>query len=99
MIASEMPAAIRPYSIAVAPDWSRKNFIKISFIIVSLGLIVGTRDHSRSGDQLPPKTLKLYEQGCAILIPIAPARRDVTSSVTGGATIGAQRNASTHHSI
>jgi hypothetical protein len=27
MIASEMPAAIRPYSIAVAPDSFRKNFI------------------------------------------------------------------------
>ena len=29
MIASEMPAAIRPYSIAVAPDSSEKNFKKI----------------------------------------------------------------------
>jgi hypothetical protein len=25
MIASEMPAAIRPYSMAVAPDWSARN--------------------------------------------------------------------------
>jgi hypothetical protein len=25
MIATEMPAAMRPYSMAVAPDWSRKK--------------------------------------------------------------------------
>ena len=29
MIASAIPAAIRPYSIAVAPDWSDKNFKKM----------------------------------------------------------------------
>jgi hypothetical protein len=31
MIASEMPAAIRPYSIAVAPVWSSKNLRKTRF--------------------------------------------------------------------
>jgi hypothetical protein len=25
MMATEMPAAIRPYSMAVAPDWSKRN--------------------------------------------------------------------------
>lgn len=29
MMASAMPAAIKPYSIAVAPDWSPKNFQKM----------------------------------------------------------------------
>jgi hypothetical protein len=32
MMASEMPAAINPYSIAVAPDSSAMNFRKISFM-------------------------------------------------------------------
>jgi hypothetical protein len=31
MITSEMPAAIRPYSMAVAPDSSAKNFTKLRF--------------------------------------------------------------------
>ena len=31
IIASAMPAAIRPYSIAVAPDWSHKNLISMRF--------------------------------------------------------------------
>jgi hypothetical protein len=35
MIASEMPAAIRPYSIAVAPDSSDKNFKKVRFNFAS----------------------------------------------------------------
>jgi hypothetical protein len=32
MIATEMPAAIKPYSIAVAADSSRKNWTKQRFI-------------------------------------------------------------------
>jgi len=35
MIATEMPAAIRPYSIAVAPDWSFQNLVRC-FDIISL---------------------------------------------------------------
>src|SRR6516162_11561832 len=35
MIAIEMPAAIRPYSMAVAPDSSLQNF-EISFIVLPL---------------------------------------------------------------
>jgi hypothetical protein len=31
MITSEMPAAIRPYSMAVAPDSSAKNFLRMLF--------------------------------------------------------------------
>lgn len=31
MIAREIPAAIRPYSIAVAPDWSDRKFNKVRF--------------------------------------------------------------------
>jgi hypothetical protein len=32
---SEMPAAISPYSMAVAPDSSAKNFVKICFTFAS----------------------------------------------------------------
>jgi hypothetical protein len=35
IIASEMPAAISPYSMAVAPDSSAKNFVKIYFTFAS----------------------------------------------------------------
>jgi len=38
MIASAMPAAISPYSIAVAPDSSDKNFKKICFKAASRGV-------------------------------------------------------------
>ena len=31
MIARAIPAAIRPYSIAVAPDWSDRKFNKVRF--------------------------------------------------------------------
>jgi hypothetical protein len=31
MIANAIPAAIRPYSMAVAPDWSDKNFKMLRF--------------------------------------------------------------------
>jgi hypothetical protein len=37
MIASEMPAAIRPYSIAVAPDSSDKKFKTVRFNSTSMG--------------------------------------------------------------
>ena len=37
MIASAIPAAIRPYSIAVAPDWSDKNFKMLRFKPASSG--------------------------------------------------------------
>ena len=33
MMARAMPAAIRPYSIAVAPDWSAKNLKNVCFMI------------------------------------------------------------------
>jgi len=36
MIASEMPAPINPYSIAVAPDSSAQNFIQMLFIVTVL---------------------------------------------------------------
>jgi hypothetical protein len=32
MIANEMPAAIKPYSIAVAPDSSARNFLNMALI-------------------------------------------------------------------
>jgi hypothetical protein len=38
MIATEMPAAIRPYSMAVAPDWSRMKRRNKDFIAVSCGV-------------------------------------------------------------
>jgi hypothetical protein len=40
MIASEMPAAIRPYSIAVAPDSSDKNFKKIRCNSASIEILL-----------------------------------------------------------
>jgi hypothetical protein len=36
MIASEIPAAIKPYSIAVAPVSSAKNLIQVFFIVTVL---------------------------------------------------------------
>jgi hypothetical protein len=39
MIASEIPAAIRPYSIAVAPDSSHKKFMTMRFKPASLGFV------------------------------------------------------------
>jgi hypothetical protein len=36
MIATEMPAAMRPYSMAVAPDSSFRNFTRF-FIVGSIG--------------------------------------------------------------
>ena len=36
IMAIDMPAAIRPYSMAVAPDSSRKNFAIKDFIILPL---------------------------------------------------------------
>jgi len=36
IIATAMPAAIKPYSIAVAPDSSRTNRVMIAFIDVTL---------------------------------------------------------------
>ena len=38
MIARAIPAAIRPYSIAVAPDWSEKKFNKVRFKLASSGV-------------------------------------------------------------
>jgi hypothetical protein len=38
MIASAIPAAIKPYSIAVAPDSSDKNFKKLRFTCASVGV-------------------------------------------------------------
>lgn len=38
IIASAMPAAISPYSIAVAPDWSDKNLKKVRFKPASSGV-------------------------------------------------------------
>ena len=39
IIASAMPAAIRPYSIAVAPDSSAKNFDRERFNLASQGCL------------------------------------------------------------
>ena len=38
IIASEIPAAIRPYSIAVAPDSSDRKFKNVRFNSASIGL-------------------------------------------------------------
>jgi hypothetical protein len=38
MIARAIPAAIRPYSIAVAPDWSDRKFNKVRFKPASSGV-------------------------------------------------------------
>ena len=38
MIARAIPAAIRPYSIAVAPDWSDRKFDKVRFKPASSGV-------------------------------------------------------------
>ena len=38
MIARAIPAAIRPYSIAVAPDWSERKFNKVHFKLASSGV-------------------------------------------------------------
>jgi hypothetical protein len=43
MIASEMPAAIKPYSIAVAPDQSARKSCKSSFIILTIRRFAKTR--------------------------------------------------------
>ena len=40
MIASEMPAAISPYSMAVAPDSSDKNFKKVRFNFASTEILM-----------------------------------------------------------
>ena len=40
MIASAIPAAIRPYSIAVAPDWSDRNFKKQRRKCASLVMLI-----------------------------------------------------------
>jgi hypothetical protein len=37
MIAIAMPAAIRAYSMAVAPDWSAKNFVMMLLNATSRG--------------------------------------------------------------
>jgi hypothetical protein len=40
IIASEMPAAIRPYSIAVAPDWSDRKFKMLRFKPASYSVVL-----------------------------------------------------------
>ena len=58
MIASAIPAAISPYSMAVAPDSSDKNFTKLRFNSASSALLVhsthvrGHRLRSRESSQL-----------------------------------------------
>jgi hypothetical protein len=49
MIARAMPAAIRPYSIAVAPDSSDKNFEKTFFKLTSRVLICAIGSRFRAG--------------------------------------------------
>ena len=50
MIANEMPAAINPYSMAVAPLWSRQNLKTKLFIVSCPQLSLGTGGlHARSG--------------------------------------------------
>src|ERR1700692_2334633 len=44
MRASAIPAAIRPYSMAVAPDLSDKNFNKVRFIPPPIGLVLMSRN-------------------------------------------------------
>jgi hypothetical protein len=46
IMASAMPAAIRPYSIAVAPDSSDKKFNKVRFNSASQGLRVGNHSNA-----------------------------------------------------
>jgi hypothetical protein len=59
MIASEMPAAIRPYSIAVAPLSSDMNFLIRPFNFASADFCA---DFSRPGKTTEPD-LRLYESG------------------------------------
>ncbi len=47
MIASEMPAAIRPYSIAVAPDSLDKNCLRMRFNSASIGVVLAAGQHLR----------------------------------------------------
>jgi hypothetical protein len=62
MIASEMPAAISPYSIAVAPDSSRKNFESRAFISFAFPLSLDRRviPGSATGN-LSPNILRLLK--------------------------------------
>lgn len=56
MIASAIPAAIRPYSIAVAPDSSDQNFetmrFKTSPPFPFQGVLVGSNIRKSTGDNL-----------------------------------------------
>lgn len=52
MIASEIPAAISPYSIAVAPDSSDKNFEKMRFKSASWGCVVSIQHGEATGNDL-----------------------------------------------
>ena len=64
MIASEMPAAIRPYSIAVAPDSSDRKFKTVRFNSASTGCCCFSTPAGFTGPDLRPGksgTLNLCE--------------------------------------
>jgi hypothetical protein len=52
MIASAMPAAIKPYSIAVAPDWSNTNFKMVRFKTASCERFAETINPAEHIDQV-----------------------------------------------
>jgi hypothetical protein len=60
MMASAMPAAIRPYSIAVAPDSSERNFVMYCFNFASAGKF---RRMSLGFSTLTAQNLRLRESG------------------------------------
>ena len=52
MMANAMPAAIRPYSIAVAPDSSDKKFKTVCFNCASAGVVMDLRYPQNTGNHL-----------------------------------------------
>ena len=52
MMANAMPAAIRPYSIAVAPDSSDKKFKIVRFNSASAGVVTDLRYPQNTGNDL-----------------------------------------------
>ena len=61
MIAIEMPAAIRPYSMAVAPDSSLQN-LETSFIFLAL-ICPGTKGYAQFRERDSEQTVRSYKRG------------------------------------
>ena len=69
MIASEIPAAINPYSMAVAPAWSRQNLKAKVFIYPALPLLRAEMLRTASGSSKYTSTSK------PLLIPASKVLR------------------------